>query len=216
MELAGARLISIDEARALIAPLLPSETIERELMLGEGPDYGGVLLVDGNAVLSDDLRLEWESAAHDGQKFRGIVVHGDLAIAGDIVSTNWDGGPFLVVLGTTHVRHILKRGAPIIFIGPLKASGTIYCEHNHGAFRALGGLSATALVDDDHLCELRGAVDAIVFATRSDDPRAFLLEEFYYEEDDGEAYLIDDVAVALIGNILAEKPVFRAGAPRRT
>jgi len=118
-------------------------------------------------------------------------------------------------MGTTRVRHILKRGAPIVFVGPLEASGTVYCEHNHGAFRALGGMSATALFDDHHLCELRGAVDAIVFATRSDDPRAFLLEELYYEEDDGEVYLIDDVAVALIGNILAGKPIFRADAPRR-
>lgn len=214
MDLPGARVVAMQEARPLVAAHLVHDVVEHELMFAEPAGEGSLLIVDEDAALSGDLRLDWENAQFDGRKLSGILVRGDLTIDGDIVNTNWDGGPFLMVLGRTRVRHILKRGAPIVLVGPLEASGVVYCEYNHGAFRALGGVKAQALINDDHLCELRGPVDAIVFETRSHDPRDYLLEDFYYEEDDGEVCLIDDVAAALTANILAGKPVFRADAPR--
>lgn len=215
MEIPGARLIGLAQARPLLEPHLDPDVIELDLMFEEPDSYGGIALAPGGTLIAGDLALEWENATLNGSKLRGLLVDGALTVDGDITSENWDGGPFLVVTGQTKVRHIIKRGAPIVFLGPLQASGSVYCEHNHGVFRAHGGMRAQALINDDHLWELREPVEGIVFDTRADDPRAFLLERFYYEEDDGEVFLIDDAAAAMIADIRAGVPIFRPDAPRR-
>jgi hypothetical protein len=182
MSIAGARPIALSEARALIDPYLDADIIDCDLMLGATEGDGSVLLMADGTVIEGDLALEWETASLSGAGVRGQLAEGRLAITGDITNANWDGGPFLVALGETHVRHIIKRGAPLVFASPLHASGSIYCEYNHGSFRALGGMRAEALINDDHDCELHDPVDAIVYFTRTDDPRLFRREAYYDEE----------------------------------
>jgi hypothetical protein len=118
------------------------------------------------------------------------------------------------------VRHVLKRGAPIVAFAPIDASGVIYGEYNHGTFRALAGLRAQGVIMDDHCHELKGPVDApiVVLDPGSADarePRDVLLPEFFDAEDEyGRVYPIDGLSVALRQRILAGHPIFRADAPR--
>lgn len=216
MNFPGAEIIGIAQAREILSGRVSADVLRDDLMLEEPEDGSGVLRIPGGTTVFGGLALDWENAVLDGKRLRGLLVDGDVTIDGDITSANWDGGPFLAVTGRTSVRHIFKRGAPIVCLGPLEATGSIYCEYNHGCLRALGGLKAQALIIDDHCCELRGTVDAIVFDTRQDDPRTFLLDRFWYEEDDGEVFLVDDIAEVLISEIRGGNAVFRADAPRRS
>jgi hypothetical protein len=227
MPIPDAKLISAEAARALIAPLLARHrkgsdlqiVLDDELMLSASYS-GAVLALPDNTVVDGDLQLEWETATYEGKRYRGILALGRLTIKGDIRNDNWDGGPFLVALGPLATRHVLKRGAPLLAFAPLDASGTIYCEYNHGSFRALGGVRAQGVVMDDHDHQLAGPVDAplaVLGMALPDarDPQATLLPEFFDEEDDyGRIYPIDDLNVLLRARILAGQPVFRADAPR--
>jgi hypothetical protein len=226
MPIPGAKLIPAEEARRLVAPLLAhhhkgsdlERTLDDDLMLSA--DAGEVLALPDNSVIDGDLALDWEAATYDGRRFRGILALGRLTVNGDIRNDNWDGGPFLVALGPLSVRHVLKRGAPLVAFGPLDASGIIYCEYNHGLFRALGGIKSQGIIMDDHSHQLAGPVDAPLAvldpgAPDARNPQDTLLPDFFEEEDDhGHVYQIDDLNVILRDRILAGQPVFRADAPR--
>jgi hypothetical protein len=225
-QIPGAKVVSADEARRIIAPLLApflaprdlQSTLDDELVLGDPFDTRGVLVLADGTHLDGNLDLSWETADAAEQPYRGVLALGDLDIAGDIRNDSWDGGPFLAALGKLHGRHIFKRGAPLLAFGPVVMSGTIYCEYNHGSFRAFGGVSAQGMIIDDHDHQIVGPVNAAMAVLRSGwndgrDPRETLLPEFFMEED-GEVEPIDDLGAILQERIKAGEPVFRPDAPR--
>jgi hypothetical protein len=227
MHIPGATLIPAAAARSLVAPHLAQQhrgsdlerTLDEDLMLSAA-DAGEVLALPDGAVIDGDLKLDWEEANFEGKRYRGILALGRLTINGDIRNDDWDGGPFLVALGPLAVRHILKRGAPLVAFAPIDASGTLYGEYNHGHFRALAGVSAQGIIMDGHSHQLTGPIDAPIAVLGMDlpdarDPQEMLLPEFFDEEDEyGRVYPIDDLNVILRDRILSRQPVFRTDAPR--
>lgn len=213
-----APMISADDARARLRPLLGRHmhgrdldiALDDELSLADPYDGTGVLLLPPGSTIDGDLVLDYE-AAHVGDKaFRGIVAEGDLTINGDIRNDNSDGGPFLVTLGQLRVRHILKQGAVVIALGPIAASGSILCSYNHGAFRAFTGLAARELIVDDHLVEIEGTCNADRFDLYRDDAGRLAPELVYVAEDDGVTYPVDDVSDLIEQRILAGGRVLRS------
>lgn len=219
---AGAKMITAKEARGFIEPKLAAHlegydltmALDEEIMLSNG--YSGeVLTLPDGAVIDGNLMLEWEKARYQGKPYRGILALGRLTINGDILNDNWDGGPFLVVMGPLTVQHVFKRGAPMIVFGPITAKGTIYCEYNHGVFRALGGIVAQGVVIDDQTTQFAGYIDAVMVDLYGVDAADALLPQFFEEADEfGRAYPIDDVGKVLKARIRAGHPIFRTDAPR--
>jgi len=222
MVFGNAEIVSVDVARALVAPALARHmagadltiALDHELILGDAYDRRGVLMLSDGAVIEGDLLLDHDTAVHDGVPFRGVIAQGALTVRGDIVNENCDGGPFLVTLGTLGVRHILKGGAPMMAASPVVAAGTIYCAYNHGCFRAWGGVAAQAVIIDDHLHEITGPVDAIKVVIREDDLAVYLVPELLWEEEDGSVGPMDDLGDEILTRIRAGTPVVRPDAPR--
>jgi hypothetical protein len=223
MQITDARIISVEEARRLIEPVLARHlrgpnlvlALDRELCFDDEYDTSGVLLLAAGTVIEGDLVLDFETAEHAGKRYRGVLALGALTIKGDIRNDNGDGGPFLVALGPVSARNILKGGSAMVAGGPLTASGTIYCAYNHGVFRAFGGITARGLIFDDHRYQVVGPVDAIRLDLDRDDPAAYLLPKFLYEEDARcDSGPSDDFGDLIKEHILSGKPIFRPDAPR--
>ncbi len=222
MHILDAELIPPEEAHALLAPILAGHlagrdlqiALDDELCLADEYDRGGILLLPDGARISGDLKLDYDAAAHGGRTYRGIIALGDLRVAGDILNDDTDGGPFLVVLGALSVRHIIKGGAPIIVVGPLGATGIIYCEYNHGSFRAWGGSSANGIVIDDQPYDIAAPVKGPLAVLWNGEAHHHLLPEFFYEEDDGTIQPVDDLSEELKSRIRSGQPIFRSGFPQ--
>jgi hypothetical protein len=226
IQIPGAKIIPAAQARSIIAPLLApflprrdlDSVLDDELVLADPYDTRGILTLPDGTRIDGDLELDWEVAQVAEREFRGVLALGTLDIVGDIRCDDWDGGPFLATLGPLHGRHIFKRGATLLAFGPLDMSGTIYCEYNHGSFRALGGVRAQGMIIDGHDHQIVGPVNAVTAVLGSGwpdarDPRETLLPEFFLEED-GEVEPIDDLGAVLQARIKSGKPVFRDDAPR--
>lgn len=222
MSFANARIITVDEARTLVTPVLASFmakadleiALDHELMFADDYESSGILALPDGAVVEGDLVLDPDEAVAGGTSYRGIIALGALTVTGDIVNACCDGGPFLVTLGPLHVRHILKGGATMIAVGPVTALGTIYCSFNHGGFRAWGGVTAQAIFIDDQLYEIAGHVEAVKLVLGEDDPAGYLVPELLWEEDDGSLIPMDDFGEEVTARIKAGEPVFQAEAPR--
>jgi hypothetical protein len=221
MHIPNAEIVSIDEARTLIAPVLARYLAGRdlqimlddELMFADAYDRSGVLLLPAGAVIDGDLRLDYETAEYEGKPYRGVLAVGALAVSGDILNGNVDGGPFLVVLGGLTARQILKGGATFIVAGPITSPGMIYCEYNHGAFRAFGGVAAQGIILDDQSHEIAAPISGIKLDLWKDDATQYLLPDFFYEDDEGSIEPIDELSELLKARILAGEPIFRDDAP---
>lgn len=221
MHISNARIIAVDEARALIEPALASRlpardlqiALDDELTLADAYDRSGVLLLPDRAVIAGDLRLDYETALYQGQAYRGIVALGSLTVLGDVINDNLDGGPFLVVRGALSVRNMLKSGAPVIVFGPLVSPGLIYCEYNHGSLRAYGGVAALGIIIDDHSHDITGPISGVKIVMGEDDATAYLLPEFFSADDDGTIGPIDDLGEELKARIRAGRPILRDDAP---
>jgi len=130
------RMISADDASERLRPLLGRHmrgreldiALDDELSLADPYDGTGVLFLAPGSTIGGDLVLDYQAAHIGDRAFRGIVAEGELTITGDIRNHNSDGGPFLVTLGRLFVRHILKQGAVMIALGPVAASGSIFCS----------------------------------------------------------------------------------------
>lgn len=213
----GAQLITAQQARALIEPLLRpflpaadlAAALDREFSLDDEYDQRSVLTLPGNAVVPGDLVLDHDQAPYDSTGWRGVLALGRLTVTGDILCENTDGGPFLVAAGDLAVRHIIKAGAPFAVCGRLTASGQIYCHYNHGSFRALGGVRAQSLIIDDQLYQFEGPVEAPSFIFGVDDPEEWLHRDLIWEAEESCSEVMDDVSEEIIARIKSGKPVLR-------
>ncbi|MEI9902518.1 MAG: hypothetical protein WDN31_23250 [Hyphomicrobium sp.] len=221
MHIADARIVSIEEARAYVAPLLARHlsppdlqaALDNDLMFADAYDRSGVLLLPEGAQIAGDLRLDHAMATYDGRPFRGILALGALWVEGDIVNDAADSGPFLVVLGCLCVRHIIKGGSPVIVMGPLVSPGVIYCQHNHGSFRAFGGIAALGIIIEDRRYHIAGPVSGVRLIMAEDDASDFLLPRFFCADDDGTIEPIEDFEEVLKRHIRSGAAIFRDDVP---
>jgi len=214
----GARLISPEEARVLIEPVLKPHlkakdlqyTLDRELCLDDEYDRRGVLELPDGTTIAGDLVLDFDAAEYEGKRYRGVVALGDLAIDGDILAENPDAGPFLAVCGGLAVRQVIKGGAPMIVGGKLTATGLIYCFYNnHGRLRALGGLKARGLIVDDQKIDIKKPIEVDVKALKARDLAEALLPDLLSENEDGKIVPMDDVGEEIIARMKAGQPVLK-------
>lgn len=220
MAFADARIVSRAEARALILPHLAARmprrdadlTLDIELGLADDAGEDGVLLLPFAADCPRDLVLDYDVAVHGGQRYRGILAPGSLTVEGGIRNDDIDGGPFLVVLGCLSVRHVIKGGAPLICFGPLVSPGVVYCQYNHGSFRAYGGIAAQGIVIEDQRYAIAGPVSGVRLVVGKDDAVARLLPEFFAAHG-ANLELVADFGRMLEGRIRRGEPVFRRDAP---
>lgn len=221
MHIPNAKIVSAAEARALIAPALarrlPSRdlqiALDDELNFADPYDRSGVLLLPDGAMIDGDLRLDYEVATYQGRPYRGVLALGTLVVSGDIINENVDGGPFLVVCGGLIARQIFKGGSSFIIFGRLITPGMIYCEYNHGSFRAYSSVRAAGIVIDDQSCQISGPVRGLKLDLWRDDATQYLLPEFFCENDEGALEPIDDLSEVLKERIRAGQPIFRDDAP---
>lgn len=215
-------LLSPSSARDLLRPVLSrflagadlEIALDSELMLADGRGGSVLLLPSDEVIIEGDLVLDHEAASFHGSPFIGVVAPGSLTITGDLLNDNWDGGPFLVALGALSMRHVIKRGAPVMATGRVTASGIIYAAYNHGCFRAWNGVTAEGVIIDDHLVELAGDVAAVRVSLREDDIGRYLMPDLLWEEDDGSVVPMDDIGDEIIARMRQGRPVFRPDSPR--
>lgn len=214
--ISGARLITPQEARVFIEPLLqpflaPEDlafALDRELSLDDEYDRRSVLTLPDGADVPGDLMLDSSESVYDASGWRGVLALGRLTVRGDILAEDPDGAPFLVTAGDLHVRQIIKGGAALVVRGQLEASGRIYCFYNHGSFRALGGVTARGLIIDDQPYQIEGAVEAPAFILGVDDPGEKLVEDLLWETDDG-FEPVDEMEEEIIARLKDGRPVLR-------
>ena len=214
----GARLISAEEARAVIEPVLKPHlnakdlqyALDRELCLDDPYDRRGVLELPDGTVIDGDLVLDFDAAEYEGKRYRGVVALGQLTIKGDILAENPDAGPFLAVCGELGVRQIIKGGAPVIVGGRLTAAGLIFCFYNnHGRLRALGGLKARGLIVDDQKIDIKKPIEVRVKALKARALADVLVPDLLSEDEKGKSVPMDDVSAEIIARMKAGRPVLR-------
>ena len=218
ISISGARLISAEEARAVIEPVLKPHlnakdlqvVLDRELCLDDEYDRRGVLELPDGAVIDGDLVLDFDAAEYEGKRYRGVVALGQLTIKGDVLAENPDAGPFLAVCGELGVRQIIKGGAPVIVGGRLTAAGIIFCFYNnHGRLRALGGLKAQGLIVDDQKVDIKKPIDVQAKALKTRALADVLVPDLLSEDEDGKFCPMDDVGAEIISRMKAGQPVLR-------
>ena len=214
----GARLISAEEARAVIEPVLKPHlnakdlqyALDQELCLDDPYDRRGVLELPDGTMIDGDLVLDFDAAEYEGKRYRGVVALGQLTIKGDILAENPDAGPFLAVCGELGVRQIIKGGAPVIVGGRLTAAELIFCFYNnHGRLRALGGLKARGLIVDDQKIDIKKPIEVQVKALKARALADVLVPDLLSEDEKGKSVPMDDVSAEIIARMKAGKPVLR-------
>ena len=119
--------------------------------VSEAHDTREVLVHTGDHHLDGDLRLDRMGLF---EEFQGLIVDGDLELAGSVVNAEGDFGPFLLVTGDLKTRHLVAGGSEIRVEGDVRADGLVLGHYNHGTLSALGRVSARLLMNDDHAMEV--------------------------------------------------------------
>ncbi|WP_426445375.1 hypothetical protein ACP26L_18890 [Paenibacillus sp. S-38] len=117
------------------------------------------LVSNGPLVLNQHLPLDWEELEHlapEGNwELNGLVVLGDLTIEGNVLNTNMDSGPLLLVQGNVTARNILSGGSEIYINGDAHIRDAVYGYYNHGSIEIVGNLYAGLIVMDDHMYNIK-------------------------------------------------------------
>ncbi|MGY0504992.1 hypothetical protein [Luteimonas sp. e5] len=121
--------------------------------------------VAGDLHLDGPLLLDWDGNldAH------GLVVDGDLIVDGPIVNANMDGGPFLLVGGTTRASAIVGGGAELAFEGDADVDEIVIGHYNGGILVFGKALTTPAVVNMDHHLDVRGPLHGRWFDVFSGD-----------------------------------------------
>ncbi|TYP73337.1 hypothetical protein [Paenibacillus methanolicus] len=117
------------------------------------------LVSNGPLVLNRHLPLDWEElerlAPEGDRDIHGLVVLGDLTIEGNVLNTNMDSGPLLLVQGNVIARNILAGGSEIFINGDAHIREAVYGYYNHGSIEIAGTLHAGLIVMDDHMYNIK-------------------------------------------------------------
>lgn len=104
--------------------------------------YEGDLLVDGNLLI--DWSKDWRA------KHAGMIVTGNLTVKGDLLNTNINDGPFLLVCGNLSANNLLSGGGEICINGNAEVRDIVVGEYNDGVLTVRGELTCRLLIIDDH------------------------------------------------------------------
>lgn len=169
---------------------------------------GKVRLHDGDLSLDNDLWLDYEK----GWNEIGMIVTGDLTVNGNILNTNINSGPFLVVLGNLKAKNLLSGGGEIYIEKNADIEEVCVGEYNDGVLAIKGELRAQLFINDDH-CSNIGKTECPVWDC--DDPpasgrlklSALLVDEIEIEQrDDPYEHEYVDVYAEIL-------PRFKQGLP---
>lgn len=169
-----------------------------------------VLIVEGDLSVDGPLQCD----RNLGHGAAGLIVTGSLTVRGPIVNADANGGPFLLVLGTTRAQAIVAGGAELMFVGDAVVDDIVVGEYNDGILRFGGSLTVPVAITNDHDFSVAGGVRG-----RWLDPfneghswTSVLHPQLPVEKDEegGEEF---DVMGQLVPRLLAGKPVLRADLP---
>lgn len=115
-------------------------------------DSDRVLVVDGDAAVPHNLWLDYRRGMlalldESEPPLAGLIVRGNLTLAGCLYNYEDDHGPFLLVTGGLTARAIATGGARIHVAGALSAD-TIVGVYNHGSLVAAGPLRAKIIATE--------------------------------------------------------------------
>lgn len=171
-----------------------------------------VWIQEGDLAIDGDLRLDWEDKASWGSHC-GLIVNGNLDVRRTLMNDDYDGGPFLVVLGSLRAQHLVAGGSTMFVAGDAEIEGLLLGHYNHGVFEALGTTRARLVIGDDH--DLR--VDTTSpFWNSQQDPSGMPLSEYLHvdievsRDEDYDPNLQEVESATLIERLLAGLPVLRA------
>jgi hypothetical protein len=127
----------------------------------------GDLLVDGSRAREQVEQLRQRSPgdrnANTLRGSSGLIVTGNLEVSGAIINANLNGGPFLLVLGTTRARALFAGGAEFRFEGHAQFSDAVVGCYNDGYTRFAGGVQAPVVLSEDHAFDIQGVPQAPFF-----------------------------------------------------
>ncbi len=169
-----------------------------------------VRVVEGDLTVTGPLLWDWDK----GFDAAGLVVTGSLTVHGPLINSNVNGGPFLLVAGTTRAQSIVGGGAELAFLGDAVVDSIVIGEYNDGILRFGGKLTVPVAVTNDHDFSVAKGVQG-----RWLDPfneghswTAVLHPDVSVEKDD-EGTEEFDVIAQVVPRLLAGQPVLRADLP---
>ncbi len=171
-----------------------------------------VRLHEGNLEISR-LNLDWDS--HWKGTELGLIVTGDLTVEGDIINSNINDGPFLLVQGNVKAKNLLAGGSEIYIAKDATFEELCVGEYNDGVLTIKGALQCALLINDDHhidanssACpswnmDLPPTVDELKLSD-------YLVEEINIElQSEPYEYETVDVYEEILPRLIASQPVLR-------
>ena len=185
------RLIGLDEAASIFRTAITAADVPEqqlflqwcEQILVDHPERSALVLPPG-ASIEGDLLLDYAEPPFAAGGVGTILALGDLAIAGRLVDTNSEGGPFLLAIGTLRAGDIIKAATAIVVLGSVSTRGLILCDGDNGALITGADLEAQALIDCDHEIYVAGDVRAQVISDDMGNMRALLVPEVFEDPED--------------------------------
>ena len=107
---------------------------------------------DGDLHIVGDLALDWTT---HWQQHSGLIVTGSLTVAGNVINSNADNGPFLIVQGQLRAQHAVFGGAEVYIAGGANIQGLLLAYGNDGWLKIDGQTHASLIISDDHATELQ-------------------------------------------------------------
>lgn len=203
-------------------PIAQADAIERfdlrKRLVSYASDYfkpetkARIRVVEGDLRITGNLRLDWDQ----GLGADGMIVTGNLDVDGAIVNAGMNGGPFLLVAGTTAARAIVGGGAELRFEGDAKVAEIVIGHYNDGVLAFGADLVAPVVVTMDHDLQIHGRLDGRWFDVFNGDDEwsAFL------DKDAGLAAMDEDewhgLETIVIPRLLAGSRVLRAELPAKS
>ena len=151
-----------------------------EQILVDHPSVRALVLPAGT-VIDGDLHLDYDGL---DSRIGTIAALGDLEVKGRIVNADSDGGPFFLADGNVVARQIVMGGASFVVLGSVKSAGVVFCDYNHGTFLVGGDVAAPALITNDQMVEVAGAITGLVIGDDEGNMRDLLVAEVFEDPDD--------------------------------
>lgn len=122
----------------------------------------------GDTHVQGDLMLDWDKGWANGEilvqwakwnrteetlpspRVSGIVVFGNVDVAGSIINADGDSGLQMIVLGDLRAKNLVCGGSFIEIKGDAMVSEAVFAHYNHGELRIWGALVTKVLINDDH------------------------------------------------------------------
>lgn len=136
--------------------------------------------VAGALDVKGDLRLDWENPPWDTDRFCGLVVEGDLKVAGSLTNFDMGGGPTLLVLGDVKADRIVQGGASWLLGRNVTVTRSFFGVYNDGYVFVGGDLRAAAVINYDHAFTVVGQTAGVAIDSRNG--HAYVVDELFDEE----------------------------------